>query len=56
MIKNEAYVLWFYFLGMVKQFLELHCKKILVFGNNLPVALLEFVGCQEHLAYGEKKN
>ena len=29
--------------------------KILVFGNNLPVALLELVVCQESLEYGEKK-
>ena len=29
--------------------------KILVFGNNLSVALLELVVCQESLEYGEKK-
>ena len=44
-----------YFYDIVPQFQYVHCYIFWLLGKNIPVAVLEIIDCQGHLADGNKK-
>ena len=55
MVKREAEIFGLLFLGDGAEISRFPLLNILASGKNKPVAVLEFVDCQGHLAYGNKK-
>ena len=56
LIEKESDIFGLLFLGYGATISRVPLLNILVSGKNLPVAVLEFVGCQGHLADGGTKN
>ena len=55
-IKNEAEIFWLLFLGDGATISRFTLLNILNYVKNIPVAVLEIVNCQGHLADGNKKD
>ena len=56
LIKKQSDIFGLLFLGDGASISRIPLLNILVSGKNLPVAVLELVDCQVHLAYGGEKN